>query len=564
MKSCKVIVLTCFLMFIAAFAGAADIEWNTAGPANYFTTGNWNPNQVPGAGDDGLIHNNGTATADGTESGNPTTTTLDSLAVGDLTGDGVFNANNVSFTLSNGDFSAGAVHFDDTPTSGTTTGVSGVATITDASALTLTFGDINVGEMRAKGTAITQGTGELTIERVDTVSLSGDLDVGTNVVDDANGATATGSGTLTIRDVDTLSVDGDIDIADGEVNDDAVSGRGTAVYDATVLIERVNTLTFGSDLDLGQVAANAEQTETVTLDATFRDIGQLNGGSIDFLQNGAHGEGDEAGVLTYDGTLTFENSTITLSGDIDLHNTVNMSGDGVVNAVGAMNLVDSTMTVNTGDTVEIGAIDYKDGDSSGSLGGGADGNTVEAYVNLTRSRLNAVDEIKLGRRLNNVPGNLTASIDLDEGSMVSTAMLEVGDEGSIVAHLEGTTRVTSATVGGSDLYSAVDADDALLGGTFIAEFDFIPVSGRHTFDLLQSASATSLDDATATYTVRDLNAGFEVEFFGVAQDDSGNDVVRLTVVGIPTAPSLGRWGAMLFAALLLATGVWMRRKGARG
>ena len=526
------VVATSVVGIAATTALIGEVEWNSMGPASVFNDVNWAPQMVPGVGDRAFVRNDGRARADGTAAGNPTTWVVDGLTVGDQVGTGEFEAHDVSIEVGPGgsfeDLDVGVITGANRPDEGMITGVDGRVVVVAAPSLRVA-GAINVSELRATGSAMVQGDAVLYLERINSVDIGGDFDVGAHFLDTCDGAVATGHATVSVRNVDSFVIGDDFDITDGDVNNDTGLGRGIANHSATVLVEWVDYFSIGSDLDVGKLAANANETENVLFDVTWRDVGLLEiDRDIDYLLDGAHGVGPAAGELHFDGTMTFDRSTVMVHGDIDLHNTVNMSGDGVVEARGTMNLIDSSLTVEGGDTAEFGAIDFADGDPGGTLGGGDPGNWVEAFVNLTRSSLTAAGGTKLGRRLNGVPGDLDAVIELKKGSLLDTGMLEVGDEGVLGIHVGGLTRVTPGTVGAPGTYSAIDASDALLGGEFLVDFDFPPPVGTHTFDLLVTDAPGTLADTTANFGLMDLPSWCAVDFYGVVQD-GGVDRVRLII-----------------------------------
>src|SRR5437879_1708548 len=62
---CSQLAALCLALLCAtAISGhAADITWTNVSGGNWSTAANWSPNQVPGAGDNAFITNNGTYTA---------------------------------------------------------------------------------------------------------------------------------------------------------------------------------------------------------------------------------------------------------------------------------------------------------------------------------------------------------------------------------------------------------------------------------------------------------------------------------------------------------------------
>ena len=60
-KSWKLVMFGVFLVH-ANHSRAADITWTNASGGNWSSAGNWNPNQIPGLGDNAFITNNGSYT----------------------------------------------------------------------------------------------------------------------------------------------------------------------------------------------------------------------------------------------------------------------------------------------------------------------------------------------------------------------------------------------------------------------------------------------------------------------------------------------------------------------
>ncbi len=500
------------------------VDW-IAGTDSYLTPGNWDTGVTPLDGGFVFIRNGGTTNLDGNEAGAPAELQLNKLTLGDVSGDGTMNLVNQPLrTQATQDIDVASN--ENSVSSGVVPSLDGSFTFTDSPSLRV-GGSLEIGCLEADGTGQVSGTGSATIERVSEVIIGGDLDVGLQTVDPGVGASATGHGSLVIRDVPSVVIGSGFDVADGAV--EAGSGRCTVNQSASVLIERVESFVLGSDLDVGQNSVEANETDITSFNIVWRDIGLLDiGQDLDYVNDGTRGIGSEAGFLDVNGHMTFERCTVRVRGDIDLNSTVNVSQDGVLDVRGTLSLIESTLTLDPGDTLEMGDLDFASGDPGGSMGGGAPGNYVGAFLFLGESTLEVPDGIKMGRRLNGAPGELDAELELNSASRVATSLLEVGSEGTILVGIEGVTRVTPGTVGDNGLYSGIDADDAILGGEFVASFNYLPTEGTHTFDLLITNSPTALDDTTATFEVRNLSPSFSVDSFGVVEE-GGVDRIRLVI-----------------------------------
>ena len=162
------------------------------------------------------------------------------------------------------------------------------------------------------------------------------------------------------------------------------------------------------------------------------------------------------------------------------------------------------------------------------------GVTADATFRSSHVQVGAVN---VGIRTNGTE-TVTAELALNP-SLIDTDMLTVGDAGTLTFHLEGLTRVTGGTVGNAGTYAAADAADALLDGVIVADFDFTPTAGTHTFDLIVTDSLTALDDTTmlpSDFQVVGLHPGFAVDAFGLVDD--GTDTIRLQISGVPEPATL--------------------------
>lgn len=532
-------------------ATPSDFEWTT-GADDYYNAAAWSGGTSPINGGHVFIRNGGSATA-APGGGAPAELRLNSLVVGDiLTDEAIPFSDNGALHISglpvlvDGQVDVGSNSTD--VVSGNWPFFSGSLTVTNSPRF-ITTGDVDVCTNSIDETATATSIGTLTVESVGELSIGGDLDVGAHFVDadfdeDFAGpaaAFAEGHGAVVLRDIGTVFIDGDADITDGESNAYVAdgftgSGRITASHSASFLAENIGNFTIDSCLDVGQMTANAFETEFIDVDVTFRDVDQLDiKYDLDTLLNGAHGTGADAGILEYTGSILFERTDVLIRGDIDLHNTVNISGDGVVQAFVTLTLHDSTLVCDEGDSIEIGTVDIQ----SNTPGTGAPGNNVEAYVSLDNSLMQAVDQFRLGRRLNGSPANLVASFTLDNGSFLSAGLLEIGSEGTLHYHVDGTDRATSS-LSGLPSYSAIDVpfnsllgpDAASMSGTAVTvEFDAMLPTGTTDFDLVRVTNGGTIVAPPASVILVDLPSGYTQDFFGVTTDAMGDTVLRLTVTG---------------------------------
>ncbi|MEM1112786.1 MAG: hypothetical protein AAGI11_12820 [Pseudomonadota bacterium] len=502
---------------------------------------NWSAGAVPDATDLVRIRNGGAATGDA-----PASITLGNLVVGDQLGTGSLALSGVNLNV------VGAAPFEGEIQIGTTSGLAaggplndadGEMTVTDSDSL-MTANDFGIGGLGSSFgvPANASGTAAMTIERVATVSVGGALSVG-NARADAEDFTlennsASTDASLTIRDVNTLQTGGDFDIADGEANaGPGASARATTDSRATVLIERISTLTVGSDIDVGSVSGNEFESEEVFADAIFRDIDSLTvSADVDFLGRGAVGTGAAAGSVLVDATLTIERSTVAVpNGRLQLH-AVDIGGEGVFNATGALNLVDTEFTLNGAQGSAIGTLAFPSDDPTGANGVGAPGNSLSAALNLTRSLYSTSQQIELGTKPAGLPTALDAVIDLDAGSHLQTGgLLTAGADGRLELHIDGLIRATALNAGDEGTYASINAFNTGIAGDIDIVFDIVPPAGHHTFDLIVTDVSFGLDSFTGNLSLERLDEGFSVETFGVVE--AGDvDVLRLIIDGDPINP----------------------------
>ena len=298
--------------------------------------------------------------------------------------------------------------------------------------------------------------------------------------------------------------------------------------------------------DIESFGAGASVTGVITADLT-RVVGDTEGDELDVGTIQGAGGATASGRVELD--LIDSQLTVGLSklGEVE-----NFGGDGT-NLVGRIDVSMSQGSALVGTDLLLGV-------AESSASGVAD---VEAVLELTDSSVSFSGEVIVGRFLGtstdagnrasatltsrrslvsasalrvatiNEPSNPLEGVVILNPSLLRAEQFDLGVDGDLFLHLEGTARVTAATIGAAGTYAAIDALDATLEGEIVARFGFVPTPGTTSFDLVVSDSLTALDDTTATLTVAGLDPGFTVDFFGVVED--GTDVLRLTVSGSPSA-----------------------------
>lgn len=534
----------CITLIAITSASAVNIDWDVAN-GDFFESVNWNPNSVPAASDDAVISNGGTATGNAPDG--PVEAT--NLSVGDIVngGNGILQLDGVDLNITNNLNVAAS----DVPSAGSATSV-GVASIINPSSVQIgNFVRVGAAEFNSDQSINADGT--LTIEGtagVTTVNFGSHLVVGDGeLTEGGSGSTSSiVKGVASLRDMDTLTINrsSQVGIARLSADADAPHVEGTG----ELTIGNVTTEVFVDRLDVGIASSHANATGTaaanglvaITDVTSFRIGEELRVGSsrIDRPKT----DGVSSTDVVANGSLTITNVATMQSGDsweIGVARVIGSSGRGdnpIVNGSSTANGHLSLINTNA----RSGGVDV--GTASSSTAEGQFTATTDANGTLTLID-SSLDSSRLSIGITRVNGTANPDsqravglVELDR-SFIDTSRLQLGDGsddfaddgGTLLFHLDGTTRAALGSVGNAGIYSAIDAMDVLLEGTIIADFDFIPTAGTHHFDLLTTADLTALDDTTASFLVQDLNPGFTVDFFGVVEDNV--DIVRLTISGSP-------------------------------
>ncbi len=247
----SIVAVATLLTLLADRSAPAAQEWNVAGSGNWFTATNWNPSGIPNNALAAQINNGGTATAN---AGGPVTALL--IDAGKNGGEGHLELRNVDIEVQ-GSLDVGDVEsiFATGPLDVTS---SGTASIRDAADIQLGLagvGDLNVGQTSAANGAIAQGTATLVLDAIGNLSFPGDLDIGQT----SGSGRATGNGSAEIFDVNGLfSIGGDLDVGQ-------TSGTlgGVNAGSGNLLIDSVNELMVGADIDIAQTTGDGQSTRTV-------------------------------------------------------------------------------------------------------------------------------------------------------------------------------------------------------------------------------------------------------------------------------------------------------------
>jgi hypothetical protein len=304
----------------------------------------------------------------------------------------------------------------------------------------------------------------------------------------------------TFSDIAKFDVGGALEVGVPTVDFRPGAGHVTADLVASAVFERVNEMTVGASLHVGEIRGVADDTPP-----GFENVEGLFTAAFAHVANASLGGGVNVGVLDLDASTPA------------LH-------------LSARYAVDAQMTI------EYSRITAGDTTSIGVLAGSANVHSADAFGELIMAGGTLrTPALRTGILENSAgAGSVLARGRLLQGSFIDTELLVEGEAASLAIHLGGLERSTLATFDGtlaslSGVYSAIDAADALLEGDIISDFDFTPASpGTYSFDLVVTDSLAALDDIDANLLIQDLPDGFCVIFYGVAEE-ADHDILRLTI-----------------------------------
>ncbi len=566
-------LVVCVTLVAITTASAVNIDWNVAN-GDFFDSANWNSSSVPALGDDAFIANGGTATGNAPDG--PVEAT--NLFVGDIVngGDGTFQLDGIDLNISRDLNVAGSA----VPSTGNAASV-GMASIINPTAVQI-GNFVRVGSAEFNSDQTINADAALTIEGtagVTAVNFGSHFLVG-NAALTEGGSGSTSSivkGAASLRDLDTLTINRapHVGIATLTADTDAPHVEGTG----ELTIDNVTTEVSMDRLDVGIALSNSNATGTATAngvititDVTSLRIGdELTVGSSRAERPGI--DGVNSTDIVANGSLTVINVAAMQSGDswdIGVARVTGSSGVGDNPIVNGSSTADGQVTlINTNarsGRIEVGTASSST--SEGQLTATVDANgtltLIDSSLDVGGSRGLLIGTALVTGIANPDSQRAVGLVELDQ-SFANMRQLQLGDGsddfaddgGTLLFHLDGTTRATLGTAGDPGIYSAIDAIDAMLEGTIVADFDFVPTAGTHHFDLLTTADLTALDDTTASFLVQDLNPGFTVDFFGVVEDNV--DIVRLTISGTPVDVTAVPEPASA-GLVVLGAGLLMRRR----
>ncbi|MEM1180289.1 MAG: hypothetical protein AAGM22_18240 [Acidobacteriota bacterium] len=506
---------------------APVIDWTAAPPlaASFFDAANWSTGAIPTDLDDVAIRNGGSARSEGPANGDPGTAEVANLTLGDSLGSDALELSGVELIVGFETYIGGQQPLA-MPNQGTFSGTNGRLEVRDAATFDA-LDTVNVGEVWSRGTASIESRGDLILEDITSAIFGGQLDIGgTRAI---ASSTATSTATVTARNLGALTTTGDLDLCDT-----LILGPGTGVCEAQALFENITQLSVFDDVEVGDAIADAGQSMTSRSVLEIVDVASfVILDDLELLTEDRVFPGNGPAQNDIEATVRLVRTGSEMSGSLGVGD-LELIPDSFTRGVARLELIDSSLRANAGMEGTIGF-----------LSGGADtGSTIlDAKLSLSGSWINHRGPLSVGFTSAAPASSLRAEIELDEGSVLSTEQLNIGPEGTLRLHLDGLTGAVLPSPGASalggqpaDTYSAISILDATLGGEVIAQFDFLPPAGTHTFDLINSGNVGALADTTATLTVEGLDGGFTVSSLGVVTD--GIDKLRLVITGTPLETDL--------------------------
>lgn len=442
-------------VFASGLACGADITWS-ATTGNFAVTTNWTGGAIPGAADNAIINNSGTATINADR-------TVNGFFTGSSTGGGTFSQ------------TAGAVVVNSAVSLGTGTGANGTYSLTGG---TLQQGDGEFAVAKgsgstgtfsvAGGTTFTRGTGDMVIGQrgTATMSLIGNLSSGGNfIVGDRSITGSSGAGSV-VHTGGMFTSGGQIKIGQGNQQ------------------KGVNGAPGYYELSGGLIFANAG-TSIGSAGAT----GTLNfvNGFISKATTGEFVVGEGSGGS---GTMTQASGFLSCSSELWIGQGTGATGTYNFGGVAAVEAKNWLIVGNNGGT---GTLSMTGGSFTKTPAGNPDshaafgsGNGSTATFNHSAGRfVNVQAETWLG-----ASGNATATWNVSGSAEVVLALLELGhsDSAKGTLNLEGGTMSVTRIATASSGASTVNLNGGILkaresSGEFMAGLSAVTVKeGGANFD----------------------------------------------------------------------------------
>ena len=385
----------------------------------------------------------------------------------------------------------------------------GTAAIADVGAVQVATG-LLVGRNFVEDNVVAHATGTLTMDRIGSVDVGGDFDIGQTGVSSLQASVtgqATGIGSATVRDVTgQFAVAGDIDV--GQTS--AVAGA-TATGSGNLVMERIGSLSVVGDLDLGQTGAQGTLFGTGA--ASLRSISSVTiGANIDAGVTTASPHGLARGVAN----LSVEDSSVSL---------------GFSNPVlpGHLNLAVLSATAgNQGQASALATLTNVELTSAGRLvvaelngGGGLATNSSTATLTLIRSRVTA-PQLDVATKVGATLGTATGRLEINDSLVDIAGPVNFGSGATASFALGGTNR--SIGISGPGHYGAIDAQSTTLAGLLEVTLasGFMPTAGD-VFDLIRTSQPRTTTFAATVLPSLAAGLSWDIAYLPTA--------VRLSVIG---------------------------------
>lgn len=428
-----------FLTFVVCWLVGASVgpaawgqatQWTNpavgAGAGLWSDGANWTGGLVPGPTATALVNNGGEARI-------ASSVSVSRIEAGKNNGTGIITSTTLGVTIAtDSDFDVGEIGgtFATGPVVAAT---NATATLTDAAALLIGgggAGDLDVGPAAATLGANAHGIGAVTLQRIGTVQVASNVEVGKA----AGSATAVASGMLLVEDVGTFTVGGDFDL--GQTGG-ALHADGTA----TGTIRRVATMTVGGNADIGRTNGSA---------------GGLNkgGGTLEVV----------------DTALTLGFADPLLPGSLHIGGAIAAASE---RATGVGNVRFTRGSLNVADRIRVGELS----------GGGTNPLTTSTGTLVLEATGVAAKHLDVASIVTPTGGTVAGNVMLDRTHVALTSGLTLGTASTITFDIAGLTRADGT--GAAAQYSAIDAATMSLGGTLNVKLatGYVPASGG-SFTLL--------------------------------------------------------------------------------
>lgn len=402
-----------------------------------------------------------------------------------------------------------------TSVSGNTLNLDTLTNLSDAAALTVNGGTVNVNASDTVGNLAGAG-GTIDIDAGQVLTAGG------NDVSSSYGGAVTGDGTLNKTGIGTLTLTGANDVAVVSISDGTVAVTGAGTLSGVITGAAAGTLST----DGGALSSTASLTGDITLAITgdeevsnlfgfFGDI-EVNNAADLSLTGGTYNVG---GDITGDGSITVDGATATFTGGAKAY-------------TGATNVTSGELILSTGiDSTDVnvsgGALRTTGGalaagtalDISGTGSVNIDDDDTVASVIQTGGTLEGDSTLTVtgtlgqngGEIASGVTVNVAGAKTLDGGSIAGT----LGGAGLTTVQT-GTTTLTGAINGGAVTVSGgtLNVDGASLGANLTLSGGTLTASGDTTLSpsTISLAGATSntisaADGQTLTLTPTSLSFG---------------------------------------------------------